>query len=99
MFAIIKTGGKQYRVAKDDLIKVEKLDGEEGSTITLDQVLLVGNEDGQTVGAPLVDGAAVEAEVIQQKKRQKSYHFQKEASSKLPSQTWSSSRDHSFESN
>ena len=77
MFAIIKTGGKQYRVAKDDLIKVEKLDGEEGSTITLDQVLLVGNEDGQTVGAPLVDGAAVEAEVIQQKKDKKVIIFKK----------------------
>lgn len=77
MFAIIKTGGKQYRVAKDDVIKVEKLDGEAGSTITLDQVLLVGDADKQTVGVPFVEGAAVTAEVIQQKKDKKVVIFKK----------------------
>jgi len=77
MFAIIKTGGKQYRVAEDDLIKVEKLDGEAGSTITLDQVLLVGDADKQSVGVPFVEGAAVEAEVIQQKKDKKIIVFKK----------------------
>lgn len=77
MFAVIKTGGKQYRVAKDDVIKVEKLEGEAGSKIVLDQVLLVGDADKQTVGAPVVEGAAVEAEVIQQKKAAKVIVFKK----------------------
>lgn len=77
MFAIVKTGGKQYRVAKDDVIKVEKLAGEAGSKIVLDQVLLVGDADKQTVGAPVVEGAAVEAEVIAQKKADKVVVFKK----------------------
>jgi len=77
MFAVVKTGGKQYRVAKDDVIKVEKLDGEAGSKITLDQVLLVGDADKQTVGAPVVEGAAVVAEVLEQTKDKKVLVFKK----------------------
>ncbi|MTI08836.1 50S ribosomal protein L21 [Rhodospirillaceae bacterium RKSG073] len=77
MFAVIKTGGKQYRVAKDDVIKVEKLEGEAGSEIVLDHVLLVGDADSQTVGAPVVEGAAVKAEVISQKKDDKVIVFKK----------------------
>ena len=77
MFAVIKTGGKQYRVAKDDVIKVEKIAGEAGSKVVLDQVLLVGDSEKQTVGAPLVEGAAVEAEVISQKKDDKVIVFKK----------------------
>ncbi|RED45840.1 LSU ribosomal protein L21P [Aestuariispira insulae] len=77
MFAVIKTGGKQYRVAKDDVIKVEKLDAEAGAKITLDQVLLVGDADKQTVGAPVVEGAAVEAEVLDQTKDKKVLVFKK----------------------
>ena len=62
MFAVIKTGGKQYRVVSGDVIKVEKLEGEAGSTIALDQVLMLGD----TIGTPLVAGATVSAEVIAQ---------------------------------
>ena len=62
MFAVIKTGGKQYRVASGDVIKVEKLEVEAGSTVTLDQVLMV---DGK-IGTPLVADATVSAEVIAQ---------------------------------
>ncbi len=66
MFAVIKTGGKQYKVAKDDIIKVEKLGGEAGQNIDLDQVLMVGEGNKVTVGSPLVDGASVQAEVLEQ---------------------------------
>lgn len=77
MFAIVKTGGKQYKVAENDVIIVEKLAGEAGSEITLDQVLLVGSEGKTTVGAPLVDGASVTAEVIEQGKGDKVIIFKK----------------------
>ena len=72
MFAVIKSGGKQYRVAKNDIITVEKLLGEPGDTIALDTVLMLG-EDGKapTVGAPLVDKAAVFAEVVEQSRADK----------------------------
>ena len=66
MFAVIKTGGKQYKVAKDNIIKVEKLDGKAGQSINLDQVLMVGDGKEITVGAPLVEGASVQAEVLEQ---------------------------------
>ena len=77
MFAVIRTGGKQYKVAKDDIIEVEKLDGEAGSKIELGEVLMVGNEAEQTVGAPLVDGATVAAEVVTQKRGNKILVFKK----------------------
>ena len=73
MFAVIKTGGKQYKVAKDDLIVVEKLPGEAGSTITLDQVLMVGEK----IGAPVVAGAAVSATVVEQTRGDKIIVFKK----------------------
>lgn len=58
-FAVIKTGGKQYKVAADDTIKIEKIDGAPGDVVTFDQVLMVGEGDDVTVGAPLVEGASV----------------------------------------
>ncbi len=66
MFAVIRTGGKQYRVAKDAILKVEKLDAEAGSTVTFSDVLMVGGEGGTKIGAPLVEGASVTAEVVAQ---------------------------------
>lgn len=66
MFAVIRTGGKQYRVAKDAILKVEKLDAEAGSTVTFSDVLMVGGESGTKIGAPLVEGASVTAEVVAQ---------------------------------
>ena len=76
---IIKSGGKQYRVAKNDIITVEKLLGEPGDTIALDTVLMLG-EDGKapTVGAPLVDKAAVFAEVVEQSRADKIIVFKKQ---------------------
>lgn len=66
MFAVIRTGGKQYKVAKDDIIRVEKLDVEAGANISLDEVLMVDSGKGLTVGRPLVAGATVKAEVLEQ---------------------------------
>ena len=58
-FAVIKTGGKQYKVAANDVLQIEKLDAQPGEVVTFDQVLMVGNGDDVTVGAPLVSGALV----------------------------------------
>ncbi len=66
MFAVIKTGGKQYKVAEGDTITVEKLDTEAGKDVTFETVLMLGNGDDVTVGPPLVDGASVFGEVEEQ---------------------------------
>ena len=65
MFAVIQTGGKQYRVAQGDRLRVEKLPGDVGAAVTFDKVLLVGG-DSVKVGTPLVTGAKVSAEVVAQ---------------------------------
>ena len=66
MYAVVKTGGKQYRVVKDDTILVEKLDADEGQTVTLSDVMLLGDGDKITVGTPVVANASVEARVVSQ---------------------------------
>ena len=63
MYAVIKTGGKQYKVAEGDVIRVEKLDAEAGQDIKIEDVLMVENDGNVTVGTPLVAGAAVSAKV------------------------------------
>jgi large subunit ribosomal protein L21 len=63
MYAVIKTGGKQYRVMQGETLRVEKLDAEVGAAISFDEVLLIGEGEGITVGAPLVPGARVAAKV------------------------------------
>jgi len=77
MYAVVKTGGKQYRVAKDDVITIEKLNAEAGETVTLDQVLMIGDGDNVTIGAPFVDGAAVAGEVVEQTRDKKIVVFKK----------------------
>lgn len=77
MYAVIKTGGKQYRVQKDDIIEVELLDAEKGAAVTLDEVLLVGSEGKAKIGAPTVSGASVKATVLDQKKDDKVIVFKK----------------------
>ena len=77
MFAVVKTGGKQYKVASGDVIKVEKLAAEAGSTVEIDDVLMVGGESGLTVGAPTVAGAKVAFEVLEQAKTDKVTIFKK----------------------
>ncbi|WP_280564423.1 MULTISPECIES: 50S ribosomal protein L21 [unclassified Chromohalobacter] len=64
MYAVIKSGGKQYRVQEGQTLKLEKLEVATGDTLELDQVLLVGDDDDIKVGTPLVDGAKVTAEVV-----------------------------------
>ena len=76
MFAVLKTGGKQYKVQAGDILRVEKLAADAGETIQFDEVLMLGG-DAPVVGAPLVDGAAVKAEVIDQIKGEKLIHFVK----------------------
>lgn len=65
MYAVFSTGGKQYRATTGDIIKVEKIEAEKGATVELDQVLLVGEGEEVTVGAPLVDGGKVLAKVVE----------------------------------
>jgi large subunit ribosomal protein L21 len=64
MYAIIKTGGKQYRVQAGEQVRVEALDAEVGASVSLEEVLLVGSGDAVQVGAPLVSGASVKATVV-----------------------------------
>src|ERR687892_682336 len=66
MYAVIETGGKQYRVEVGTELEVELLDAEPGKTVTLERVLLVADGDDASIGTPVVDGAAVSAEVVRQ---------------------------------
>ena len=77
MYAVIKTGGKQYRVQPGDLLVVEKLDGEPGADVAFGDVLMVGDGDSVTLGAPLVDGASVSATLIETRKGEKVKIFKK----------------------
>ncbi len=77
MYAIVKTGGKQYRVAPEDVIRVEKLDGEPGDVVVLEEVLMVSTDAGTEVGAPLVEGAAVSCEIVEQGRGKKIVIFKK----------------------
>ncbi len=76
MFAVMKTGGKQYKVAAGDVLTVEKLAADAGEAVEFDQVLMVGGES-LTIGAPLVEGAAVKAEVVEQFRGEKVIKFVK----------------------
>ncbi len=64
MYAVIKTGGKQYRVANGETLKIESLAGDVGSTVAFDQVLMVGEGESIKVGVPIVDGGSVKAEIL-----------------------------------
>jgi large subunit ribosomal protein L21 len=84
MYAVFKTGGKQYRASKGDVIRVEKLDAEEGATVGIDEVLMIGEGDAVKVGAPFIAGGLVSAKVrsqgrgvkirIVKHRRRKHYH-------------------------
>jgi large subunit ribosomal protein L21 len=77
MFAVLKTGGKQYKVAKNDIIEIERLPGEAGETIVFDQILMVGDGAGATAGAPLIAGASVAGTLLEQAKGDKVIIFKK----------------------
>ena len=76
MYAVIKTGGKQYRVAKNDVLKLERLDGEVGSEVSFAEVLMLGGDNPQ-VGSPTVAGASVTATVLEQTRGDKVLVFKK----------------------
>ena len=77
MYAIIKTGGKQYKVAANDVIKVEKIAAQAGDTVKLEEVLMVAGDGAPKVGAPFLKGASVTAEVLEQAKGDKVIVFKK----------------------
>ena len=77
MFAVIKTGGKQYRVAAEDVITIAKLEAEPGAAVTFDQVLMFTNDGGTQLGLPTVDGITVAGEVVEQKRGPKVIAFKK----------------------
>src|SRR5262245_460602 len=87
MYAVIKSGGKQYKVAKDEVVNIEKLEGDPGKKVSFGDVLLVSGDGKTSVGAPLVKGAAVEGEIVEhgrhdkilvvKKRRRKGYHRKK----------------------
>ena len=79
MYAVIQTGGKQYQVKEGDIIKVEKIDVEAGSTVDFEEVLLVSNDGELTVGNPTVEGAKVKAEVLEHGKNKKIIVFKYKA--------------------
>jgi large subunit ribosomal protein L21 len=77
MFAVIRTGGKQYKIAPDDVIAVERLDGEPGATVELADVLMIGDGTAVSIGAPLVAGASVSAELVEHRRADKIIVFKK----------------------
>ncbi len=87
MYAVIRTGGKQYRVAKGDRLRVEKLDGDVGGKVSF-EVLLVGGDGDARVGKPLVNGAAVEGEIVATARGKKVVHFRKKK------EGWTKKRGH-----
>jgi large subunit ribosomal protein L21 len=87
MYAVIRTGGKQYRVAQGDRLKIEKLTGDLGGKVSFD-VLLVGGDGAARVGKPTVDGAAVEGEIVSQGKQKRVIHFRKKK------EGWTKKRGH-----
>ena len=94
MYAILKTGGKQYKVSEGDVIYVEKLGVEDGATVTFDEVLAVGEGDKLTVGAPYVSGAAVTRHGREDRQGQEDQHLQDEAQEGLPPSSGPSSAVH-----
>ncbi len=75
MYAVIVTGGKQYKVSEGDTLFVEKLDAAEGESVTFDEVLVTGDGENVNVGAPKIEGATVEAKVVKNGKAKKIYVF------------------------
>jgi large subunit ribosomal protein L21 len=87
MYAVIRTGGKQYRVAQGDRLKIEKLAGDPGGKVSF-ELLLVGGEGAARIGKPVVDGAAVEGEIVSQGKHKRVVHFRKKK------EGWTKKRGH-----
>jgi large subunit ribosomal protein L21 len=78
MYAVIRTGGKQYRVAEGDVLRVENLNGDAGAEVKFAEVLMVGGQDAVKVGQPVVAGALVTGKIVRQAKARRVLHFRKE---------------------
>ena len=77
MFAVVKTGGKQYKIKENDIILVEKLPSKEGESINLNEILLISNKKETKIGTPLLKGFNIKAKVLEQKKAKKIIIFKK----------------------
>lgn len=78
MYAVIRTGGKQYRISKGDVVRLEKIPGEVGAAVKFDEVLMIGGDAAVKIGQPKVAGATVQAKIVRQAKHPKVLHFRKE---------------------
>jgi len=78
MYAVIRTGGKQYRVAEGDVLRIEKLTGDVGADVTFNDILLLGGSDSPKIGKPTVAGAKVVGTILRQDKARRVLHFRKE---------------------
>ena len=87
MYAVIRTGGKQYRVAQGDRLRIEKLTGDPGGKVNF-EVLLLGGDGAAKIGKPVIDGAAVEGEIVAHDKHKKVVHFRKKK------EGWTKKRGH-----
>ena len=78
MYAVIRTGGKQYRVAEGDVLRIEKIAGNVGTDVTFNEVLMVGGSESPRIGQPMVSGVKVLGKILAQDKHRKVLHFRKE---------------------
>ncbi len=78
MYAVIRTGGKQYRVTEGDVLRIEKIAGDVGADVTFNEILMVGGSESPKVGRPVVGGAKVMGKILRQDKHRRVLHFRKE---------------------
>jgi large subunit ribosomal protein L21 len=88
VYAVIQTGGKQYRVAEGDVLRIEKIAGTSGTDVKFDQVLMIGGTDAPKIGKPTVAGASVSGKILRQDKARRVLHFRKEK------EGWTRARGH-----
>ena len=94
MYAVVATGGKQYKVEPGEVLRVEKIPGDVGAQIAFDQVLMVGEGESVRIGQPVIDGATVTGHIIEQDKSKENPGIQVQTPKKIPPQTRSSSTVH-----
>jgi large subunit ribosomal protein L21 len=78
MYAVIRTGGKQYRVAEGDVLRIEKISGDAGAEVKFDEILMLGGTEAVKVGTPVVGGAHVTGKILRQAKARRVLHFREE---------------------
>jgi large subunit ribosomal protein L21 len=88
VYAVIQTGGKQYRVSEGDVLRIELIKGEAGAEVKFDRVLMIGGNDAPKIGQPTVSGATVTGKILRQDKARRVLHFRKEK------EGWTRARGH-----